>query len=147
MLIDVESALRLRAFAITAVVATILVLPTAAAATDYCVAPNTTCGGTNVANFQTALSTAAGVSNADRIFLGATTYTAPTTAGYSYSAPGSPVEIIGAGIGQTTLTAPSTASGVLYLDGGASSSISALSIHVPTNFAVSSGGLTASWSG
>jgi hypothetical protein len=142
ILFEVGSVLRVRVSAIAAVVATILMLPTPAAATDYCVAPNTTCGGTNVANFQTALANAAGVSNADRIFLGATTYTAPTTAGYSYSAPGSPVEIIGAGIGQTTLTAPSTASGVLYLDGGSSSSIHGLSIHVPTNFAVSSGGLT-----
>jgi hypothetical protein len=119
-----------------------LALPGPAAATDYCVAPNTTCGGTNVADFQTALSNAAAASNADRIFLGAATYTAPTTAGYSYSAPGSPVEVTGAGVGQTTLTAPSTALGVLYLDGGASSSISALTIHVPMNFAASSGGLS-----
>src|SRR6478672_6493405 len=78
-------------------------LAPAAQATDYCVAPNTTCGGTNVANFQTALDLADNAANADRIFLGAATYMAPTASGFSYGLASGPVEIIGAGIGQSIL--------------------------------------------
>src|SRR5919198_4782060 len=70
-------------------------LPAAASASDYCVAPNTTCGGTNVATFEQALDLADNAPDADRIFLGAATYTAPTTDGYFYEKPDSPVEIVG----------------------------------------------------
>src|SRR3954451_7201365 len=47
-----------------------------ASAGDLCVAPDTPCGGTNVGDLQTALDLAAFSDNADRVFLGATTYTA-----------------------------------------------------------------------
>src|SRR5437763_12418110 len=76
-----------------------------ASATDYCVAPNTTCGGTNVGDLQTALDWSGLSDNADRIFLGAGTYTAPMS-GFSYDVPTGPVAIIGAGLGYTYLTGP-----------------------------------------
>src|SRR5919197_277788 len=76
-------------------------LPAAASAADYCVAPNTTCGGTNVASFEQALDLADNATDADRIFLGAATYTAPTASGYSYNKLDSPVDIVGQGEGQT----------------------------------------------
>ena len=45
----------------------------------------TTCDAINdVANFQTALDKADDSANADRIFLGAGTYAAPTAAGFNY---------------------------------------------------------------
>ena len=66
----------------------------AAAAQSYCVAPNTTCGGTNVASFQDALDQSAVWDNNDSIYLGAATYTAPA-GGYKYTAPLSPVAIFG----------------------------------------------------
>src|SRR5437764_11282568 len=78
-----------------------------ASATDFCVAPNTTCGGTNVGDLQTALDWAGLSDNADRIFLGAATYTAPL-GGYAYDVQTGPVEIAGAGQGSTILTAPAT---------------------------------------
>jgi len=63
------------------------VLPAMASAADYCVAPNTTCGGTNVATFEQALDLADNAPDADRIFLGAATYTAPTSDGDLYDKP------------------------------------------------------------
>src|SRR5262245_7517007 len=131
-----------RASAVVAAIAIVLALPGNAGATDYCVAPNTTCGGTNVADFPTALTLAGALTDSDRIFLGAATYTAPTTGGFSYVHLFSPVQVIGAGIGQTTLTAPASATNVLSLNGGASSTVSDLTIHVPASFAASNAGLT-----
>ena len=115
--------------------------PAAAGATDYCVAPNTSCGGTNVATFEQSLDLADNAPDADRIFLGAATYTAPTTAGYSYSANSSPVEIIGAATTETILTAPPSAFRVLFLNAGAGSSIHDLTIHLPANMAGGANGL------
>jgi hypothetical protein len=70
-------------------------LPAAAGAADYCVAPKTSCGGTNMATFGQALGLAGKAPDADRIFLGAATYTAPTAPGYGYNAPSAPLAIIG----------------------------------------------------
>src|SRR5262245_54606406 len=133
---------QVRASVVIAAVAIVLALPGTASATDYCVAPNTTCGGTNVADFQTALTLAGALTDSDRIFLGAATYTAPTTGGFSYVHLFSPVQVIGAGTGQTTLTAPSSATNVLSLNGGANSTVSDLTVHLPASFAASNAGLT-----
>ncbi|HEX4734663.1 MAG TPA: hypothetical protein VH247_09640, partial [Thermoleophilaceae bacterium] len=75
-----------------------LALAQPALASDYCVAPNTTCGGVNVQSFQAALDSAAQNAGADRVFLGAATYTAPAQ-GFIYDPMNSddPVEIVGAG--------------------------------------------------
>src|SRR3954452_23558826 len=76
-----------------------------ALAVDYCVAPNTTCGGTKIGTFQNALDLAAFTPDADPIFLGPTTYTAPAADGVAFYQPNdAAVEIAGAGEGQTTLT-------------------------------------------
>src|SRR5437867_13376410 len=66
-----------------------------AAATDYCVAPDVSCGGTNVGNLESALSAAAVMPDSDRISLGAGTYTAPVAGGYAYNKPTRAVEVIG----------------------------------------------------
>src|ERR687887_1657336 len=70
-------------------------LPAAASAADYCVAPNTTCGGTNVASFEQALDLADNATDADRIFLGAATYTAPDSGGFPYRQTHGPVGGLG----------------------------------------------------
>ena len=118
-------------------IAVLMTLPATAAATDYCVAPNTTCGGTNVATFQAAIDAADDAANADRIFLGAAVYTAPTAAGFSYNAPTFPVEIIGAGVASTELTAPDAAAGVMRLQGGPGSLIRDLTVALPANLPAS----------
>jgi hypothetical protein len=124
-------------FAACLAVAVLLAVPATATATDYCVAPNTTCGGTNVATFQAALDAADNAANADRIFLGAAVYTAPTTAGFSYNEPTFPVEIVGAGVANTELTAPDTAAGVMRLQGGPGSLIRDLTVALPANLPAS----------
>lgn len=127
----------MRKFAACLAIAVLLTVPATAAATDYCVAPNTTCGGTNVANFQAAIDAADDAANADRIFLGAAVYTAPTTAGFNYDAPSSPVEIVGAGVVSTKLTAPDAAAGVMRLQGGPDSLIRDLTVALPANLPAS----------
>lgn len=119
-----------------------LALPAVASAKDYCVFPNVGCGGVNAANLETALDQADNDPDADRILLGAWTYVAPTTSGFDYSQSNAPVEIIGRGAGQTALTGPSGASGVLRLFGGPGSSIHDLSIRMPNNVAYGSAGLS-----
>jgi hypothetical protein len=115
----------------------------AAQATDYCVAPNTSCGGTNVGTFEAALDAADNANDADRIFLGAATYKAAAATGFSYDAPGSPVEVLGAGTGQTILTGQIGGSGsMLFLVGGAGSSIHDLTMRLPQNAAAGFAGLT-----
>ena len=109
-------------------------LPAVAGATDYCVAPNTSCGGTDVQTFEQALDQADNGANADRVFLGAGTYTAPTAGGYDYSQP-YPVEIIGAGTGHTILTAPQGAARVLSFYATEDSSVHDLTIRLPQNAA------------
>lgn len=124
-------------FAACLAIAVLLAVPATAAATDYCVAPNTACGGTNVATFQAAIDAADDAANADRIFLGAAVYTAPTTAGFNYDAPTFPVEIVGAGRASTELTAPSAAIAVMTREGGAGSLIRDLTVALPANLPAS----------
>jgi hypothetical protein len=66
--------------AFLAVAGSLLIAP--AAAQNFCVAPNTTCGGTNVTNFQDALDLAAADTITDHIYLGAATYVAPNASGF-----------------------------------------------------------------
>lgn len=117
-------------------------LPAVASATDYCVVPNAGCGGTNVDTFEKALELAKTEPDADRIFLGAWNYVAPTASGFDYSKSGFPVEIVGKGAGQTTLTAPSGASSVLRIFGDAGSSVHDVGIRLPENAAYQSAGLS-----
>jgi PKD domain len=116
-----------------------------ALATDYCVAPNTTCGGTNVATFEAALDQADDATNADRIFLGAATYTAPTATGYFYNDASAPVEIIGAGIGQSTVTGQTGGNtGVLRVIAADGSSVHDLTVRMPQFVAANTAGLQTS---
>jgi hypothetical protein len=140
----VTSRVRLpRCFAIgVAAMSLFAALPAVASATDYCVVPNAGCGGTNVDTFEKALELAKTNPDADRIFLGAWNYVAPTTSGFDYSKSDYPVEIIGKGAGQTTLTAPSGASNVLRLFGSADSSVHDLRIAMPDNVPYQANGLS-----
>jgi hypothetical protein len=113
----------------------VALLPSVAGAADYCVAPNTSCDGGNVATLEFALDLADQLPNADRIFLGAGTYTAPTVDGFAYYQQGSPVEIVGQGVGHTVVTAPAGGKRVLELEGGPGSSIHDLTIRLPQNAA------------
>ena len=134
---------RFRCFTIAAAAISLLaVLPGAASAKDYCVAPNLGCGGTDVDTLAKALDQADDDPDADRILLGAWTYVAPTTGGFDYSISGAPVEIIGKGAGQTTLTAPSGATNVLRLFGSAASSVHDLKMQIPADAAYDSTGLS-----
>jgi hypothetical protein len=112
-------------------------LPAAANAADYCVAPNTSCDGPkNVQTLAQALNMAGEATDADRIFLGAATYTAPTATGFVYHVLDAPVELIGQGTGKTLLTGPEGGQNrVLLLDGGAGSSVHDLTIRLPKNAA------------
>jgi hypothetical protein len=118
--------------------------PATAGAADYCVAPNSDCGGTLVPNVEQALDLADNAGDADRVYLGAATYTASSVTGFYYSESSSPVEIIGRGRGQTVLTAPSPASFVLRLVGGAGSSVHDLTIKLPQTAAAGLRGLSTS---
>jgi hypothetical protein len=119
--------------------------PAVAGATDYCVDTTPACGTKNVASFQEALSQAAAAADADRIFLGAGTHTAPSASGFDYYSPAGPVEVIGAGQGgpsTTEITGPSGATGhVLSLIGGPGTSIHDLRIYLPPNGALGLTGL------
>jgi hypothetical protein len=108
-----------------------LALAQPAAATDYCVDVAMTCDAANdLGNFETALDKADDSANADRIFLGAGTYTAPDAAGFNYQS--GPVEVIGKGQGTTILTGSYPASQrVLRLMGGAGTSIHDLTVRMP----------------
>ena len=134
----------MRAWLAAAIAASCFVgaLPATAGAADYCVFPNVGCGGTNTMTLEKALDYADNANDADRIFLGALTYVAPTTSGFDYSQSGGPVEIVGKGAGQTVLTGPSGASSVLRLFGGAGSSVHDLRISIPPNVANGSAGLS-----
>lgn len=112
--------------------------PAAADATDYCVLPENTCTVANTfpatgTGLQAALTAAGADAAADRVLIGAGTYTAPTNAGFQYSLPAAPVQVIGKGGAQTILTAPAMANPVVLFDGGATSTISDLGIRVPAN--------------
>ena len=109
-------------------------LPAAAGAADYCVAPNTGCGPTNVASVEQALDLADDATDADRVFLGATDYTAPNVGGFQYYQSNGAVEIVGEGAGQTILTSPGGGGDcVVCLAGGPGTSIHDLTIRVPQN--------------
>ncbi|HZN87612.1 MAG TPA: hypothetical protein VFB44_01420 [Thermoleophilaceae bacterium] len=137
--------MRLTPFLLAAPVAMLAGLaPATAGAADYCVAPNTGCGGTPIPNLEQALDLADNATDPDRVFLGAAIYTAPTTTGFYYSESSSPVQIIGQGRGQTVLTAPSAASFVLRLLGGAGSSVNDLTIRLPQTAAAGLKGLSTS---
>jgi hypothetical protein len=119
-----------------------IALPATARATDYCVAPNTTCGGTNVSTFEQALDLADNANDADRIFLGDATYTAPTTSGFDYFRPAGPLEIAGDASGHSVLTAPDGSTvEVLGLSGAPGSSVHDLTVHIPQNVGASFGAL------
>ena len=91
-------------------------LPAVAGAADYCVAPNTSCeGANNIETFEHALGLADEADDADRIFLGAATYEAPTASGFMYNWSEAPLEIVGKGIGQTILTSPAGGSSKVLL--------------------------------
>lgn len=108
-------------------------LPAVASATDYCVAPNQGCGANNVGTLQDALNLAAVGNDSDRVLLGEGTYVAPPVqTAFSYTNHAAPVEIVGSGRGRTILTAqPYALDRVLYLDGGAGSSVHDLTIRIP----------------
>jgi len=119
--------------------------PAVAGATDYCVDTIAACGPKNVASFQDALDKSAATGNADRIFLGATTYTAPVAGGFTYDQQAGPVEIIGAGGGGPTPTIVTSPPGgsdrVLRLMGGPGTSIHDVEIELPQNVVVGLRGL------
>jgi len=106
-------------------------IPAVAGAADYCVAPKTGCEH-DVDSLTTALDAADDGTDADRVFLGAGTYTAPTIFGFSYFQAGSPVEIVGQGEGETIITS-SGGPTVLWLTAGAGSSIHDVTIRLPQN--------------
>src|SRR4051812_17484954 len=109
-----------------------LALAQPALATDYCVAPNDTCGGVKLQDFQAALNAAAVDTAPDRIFLGAKTYLAPAQ-GFVYDPlPAGPVEIAGAGRDQTKLTGTAGAYRTAVF-GGQATSVHDLSIVMPPN--------------
>ena len=81
-------------------------LPATAGAADYCGSPTSAVAGRTPPTLEKALDYADNANDADRIFLGRSTYVAPTTSGFDYSQSGGPVEIVGKGAGQTVLTGP-----------------------------------------
>ena len=76
-------------------------VPAVAGATDYCVAPNASCDQAHtVQTVEAALSLADDATDADRVLLGAATYTPPPGYSFEYGRSDAPVEIIGAGVGR-----------------------------------------------
>src|SRR3954453_2332005 len=117
------------------------IAPSLAQASDMCVkdAACVLAGNIPYPTLADALSTAEVAPDADRIFIGAGTFTAPTTDGYK--ADFNPVELIGAGRDQTTLTGPTDTTRVLAMS-NAASGVSHLSIVIPDqNNARQQGGL------
>ncbi len=110
-------------------------VPAVAGATDYCVAPNVSCDQAHtVPSVEAALSLADDATDADRVLLGAATYTPPPGYSFEYHRSDAPVEIVGAGVGQTVLTRPAGAKGrLLTLYGGPGSLIRDLTIRLPEN--------------
>ena len=118
-------------------------LPGVASATDYCVGAGGCDAANTFATFEQAITKAENQADADRILLGAGEYKAQAVSGFSYDRPDGPVEIIGAGRGQTVLTGLAGGSGnVLFLNGGAGTSIHDLTIRIPVNVAANYQGLT-----
>ena len=118
-----------------------LCLPAVAAATIYCVpdlAVDGTCQ-TAHADLQSALNAADANAGNDTVRLGMGTFTAATSAGFTYLTGNGNVSIIGKGEAQTTVTVPPDVGGVFsvnnvfLIDGsGGGSSISDLTVSIPT---------------
>src|SRR5262245_48124930 len=110
---------RLGRIAIPAVlVAGSLAVAHPAAAQTYCVG-QIACAApaTWVPSLQVALADAQASAEADHILLSGGTFTAPTTDGWTYNNPSSPVDITGAGVADTTLTGPAGLKTLLGLVG------------------------------
>ena len=112
-----------------------------AAALTYCVAPEASCpAGQNYAGFQQALDQAASTPAADKIQLGAATYTANAANGFSYNDV-SALEIAGKGAG-TVITRQPANTWALYVQAPqAGSSVHDLKIHLPANVGAGTGAL------
>jgi hypothetical protein len=111
-----------------------LALAQPALGADYCVVgQNDPCSGTKLGDLQTALDAAAVDNLPDRIFLAAGTYNAPVQ-GFIYDpAGGGPVEIDGAGDGQTILAGANGAYRTLAVFGGSATSVHDLRVVMPPN--------------
>jgi hypothetical protein len=128
--------------AVGAAALALLGVPAAANATTYCVTPASSPGCTPQATFGAALTAAETNVGLDRIELGAATYAAPSPGGFYYSPPDTdPVEIVGAGQGQTIITVPPPVSdpagqtqyfGLLLTQTGGGSTVSDLTVSLPT---------------
>jgi hypothetical protein len=118
-------------------------LPAVASATDYCVGATGCAQADSFGTLEQALATAESTADADRVLVGPGEHKAQAVTGFSYDRPDRPVEIIGAGRGQTVLTGLSGGSGnVLFLNGGDGTSIHDLTIRIPANVAAGYRGLT-----
>jgi hypothetical protein len=124
---------RIRKFVlgVAAVLALCAFAPSLALATDYCVG-DPACvsgGGVDKLTVESALAAAEADTALDRVLIGAGTFTAPKG---GYSALDNPVQVIGAGAGATTLTAPKDTDNVLIL-GDSGSSVADLNVLIPQN--------------
>lgn len=117
----------------------VLATPDSALAIDFCVPSVAACPGgvgTMQPDLQGALDQAANTGALDRIFLAAGTFTAPTTAGFSYGAATAPVQIAGAGSSgaqKTVITSPAGSNRVLQLLAAPGSSLSGVELAVADN--------------
>jgi hypothetical protein len=116
---------------IAAVLSLCAFAPSLALAADYCVGDPAcvSAGGVDKPNVESALAAAEADTALDRVLIGPGTFIAPDG---GYGAPANPVQVIGAGVGATTLTAPANTDNVLFLgDGG--SAVSDLKLLIPNN--------------
>jgi hypothetical protein len=111
-----------------------------ASATTYCVADSgcVAGGGTSKPDLQSALDAAVTNLGDDRVQVGPGTFQAAGPNGFQYAAPaGNTVQLVGAGSGQTILTAPdiTTSAGIITLDlemaSGGGSTVSDLAVRLP----------------
>ena len=111
-------------------------LPSVASATDYCVGAPGCAQADSFVTLEQALAKAEAQTDADRVLIGPGEYKAQAITGFSYGRLDGPVEIIGAGRGQTVLTGRSDGTGnVMFLNGGQGTSIHDLTIRIPTSIA------------
>lgn len=111
--------------AVLACAALLIAAPGASAAT-LCVAPRTGCE-VDVLTIFNAMNIAASLPDADRIELGAKAYTETPL---DYAGAG-PVEIVGQGATQTSLTRPATNSGAVFVDSGGPVTLRDLTVQIP----------------
>jgi hypothetical protein len=103
-----------------------------AAANNYCVGQISCTGpGGWMPSLEAALAAAAASPDADTITLSGGTFVAPSVNGWSYNYTSGPVEIHGAGIGQTVLTGPAALSRLMALIGAPGTALRDLSIQLP----------------